>query len=531
MKLKNIKLDYIYFSYILLGIMFLINIVYFAVNGDSLLDSDMSTEMVYSALLNKTGGVINDNWYFSTELYIFYSYFIMRAGLFLFPANWHLARLFTIIISMIILCLVTFFIMNMLGYRRVWAYAAAMVICPISAYYYYLVLLGDFYIFNISISVITVAMLFVVLKSDKLHIRILLTALAGGISFLISLSGVKELLIAYVPFFIACVFNYILKDFFKLKDKEDDVSKLPAEIWALIYSGVCVAAGGLGMELCYNVLSRKYAFVNYTGDKWSEFSISNMLVTFGDFLSIFGWNNNVEITSLKGIMNVLSIAFSLLILVFAVVFTCKIKKLALNERIFVLFFDTAWLFQFFVYSQNERHNQYFWTQIMPYSLILFFIGAYHFIDRLKPLNKYLMYICLCGYLIVMSRETLIINPKMDINGGMYYCGNMLEAVDYIKENGLENGFATFWNSGVVTELTDGKTEMWTVGVADFNTIYPWLQKKEHSSVFPEGEVFALLDIYDYNAGCLDADDKIVYSDGDYYIYLFDDMEDFRNAVQ
>ena len=61
--------------------------------GRSLLDSDMASEMVLADLLNREGGVLSQNWYYSTELRVFCQQLLFKLGLLVFPGSWHAARM------------------------------------------------------------------------------------------------------------------------------------------------------------------------------------------------------------------------------------------------------------------------------------------------------------------------------------------------------------------------------------------------------------------------------------------------------
>ena len=51
-----------------LALMFVIYIVYLNAHATQHLDSDMSSEMVLAKLLAGEGGILSENWYYSTEL-------------------------------------------------------------------------------------------------------------------------------------------------------------------------------------------------------------------------------------------------------------------------------------------------------------------------------------------------------------------------------------------------------------------------------------------------------------------------------
>ncbi|MBS7029451.1 MAG: hypothetical protein KH132_13350, partial [Faecalibacterium prausnitzii] len=70
--------------------------------------------------------------------------------------------------------------------------------------------------------------------------------------------------------------------------------------------------------------------------------------------------------------------------------------------------------------------------------------------------------------------------------------------DKMVAEGYENGYATFWNGNVMTELSGGKIQMWVWRDAtldqhgpDVDEIYPWLQLTSHDTERPTGKVFVL----------------------------------------
>ena len=76
-----------------------------------------------------------------------------------------------------------------------------------------------------------------------------------------------------------------------------------------------------------------------------------------------------------------------------------------------------------------------------------------------------------------------------------------EAMNVLYDNEIMNGYATFWNANVLTELSNGKIEVWSWGVESSDEfrnmtspdeIYEWLQLKDHKKERLEGKVFILL---------------------------------------
>lgn len=78
-------------------------IVYAIVKGRTLMNSDVSSEFVLANLLNKEGGILSKNWYYSTELRVIHTQLVYKIALRLFPNNWDAARVFSVAVFMAII--------------------------------------------------------------------------------------------------------------------------------------------------------------------------------------------------------------------------------------------------------------------------------------------------------------------------------------------------------------------------------------------------------------------------------------------
>ena len=125
-----------------------------------------------------------------------------------------------------------------------------------------------------------------------------------------------------------------------------------------------------------------------------------------------------------------------------------------------------------------------------------------------------------------------------------------EAVQAILDAGYTQGYATFWNANVLTELSNGRLELWhwsdgkqnISNLEDFNDIYAWLQLKSHVEAPPEGKVFVLLsaneDYYFEFTKKFSQDDVIYraenyldYGVKDYIVYGFESYEELASRLE
>lgn len=109
-----------------------------------------------------------------------------------------------------------------------------------------------------------------------------------------------------------------------------------------------------------------------------------------------------------------------------------------------------------------------------------------------------------------------------------------EVGEWLAENDYTQGYASFWNGDLLTELTDGEVEVWVVDNVWSMTIYQWLQSKDHD-VAPEGKVFVLLNPQDGEVNPELAyydEDYIIYTDENGYVVLgFDSSEELYALIE
>ena len=96
-----------------------------------------------------------------------------------------------------------------------------------------------------------------------------------------------------------------------------------------------------------------------------------------------------------------------------------------------------------------------------------------------------------------------------------------EMIPFLEESGYEYGVAFFWQANIITELTNGKIEMWTLEWDDEDEAYrvrEWLQKRDHLDQFPEK--FFFIAGSGSTGGFLDAhkDLKLIYQSNRYDIW-------------
>jgi len=108
-------------------------------------------------------------------------------------------------------------------------------------------------------------------------------------------------------------------------------------------------------------------------------------------------------------------------------------------------------------------------------------------------------------------------------------------VEFLLENGYELGYSQFWSSNPVTEMSDGKIKMINLLVHQYNrplVIHEFLMQRSTFSQEAD-KVFLLLPAF-YNKAYVDmeiySEDSLVYNDGEFFIYHFDDPSVIQQFV-
>ena len=153
---------------------------------------------------------------------------------------------------------------------------------------------------------------------------------------------------------------------------------------------------------------------------------------------------------------------------------------------------------------------------------------------MKPLYKYSLYAVLIVLVGMTSLQTYLDLRHTDENR------QKREIVEYLVANDYYNGYATFWNANVLTELSNGTIEMYgwqeartLLYVTGVDDTQQWLQKTSHDTDKPQGRVFQLFDraeVRDCNWKDFLSDDDIIYETGQYIVYGYESYDDMTDHL-
>ncbi|MCH5249675.1 MAG: hypothetical protein J1E98_07070, partial [Lachnospiraceae bacterium] len=210
-------------------------------------------------------------------------------------------------------------------------------------------------------------------------------------------------------------------------------------------------------------------------------------------------------------------------IIYSIIRLCKnYSRLSQCEQL-LLVLSIAAIFvmeMIFCYMNNEYTANY-WLPILPFGIMLICMELKTDKFNLAGIKSALtILVSICVIITSISTVKLAIDEPFRGRQGLLDVAKWLEECDYDK------GIADFWHSQCITEMTNGKIEMWTVRDLKDISFQHWLQDKSHVYA-PEGKVFVLIygvadrtkefDIVVKGNGTL------VYGDDTYSVYELEDV--------
>lgn len=482
-----------------------------------ILDSDMSSEMVLSKLLADEGGLLTKNWYYSTEIRVLNSQ-IISSLLFRTTDNWHTVRVLTCWIMYLIYMASFWCFCEKTDCKKLFPVFAAVLLLPFSGGYFQFVLIGLYYIPHIAITLVTVGTFFCAVncrtRRGYVEIGLLaLLALAAG------LGGPRQILVLYLPLAMTGGI-FTISEWLR---KKKNFFSLSVTLGLLFFSL-------LGYFINTKVLSSHYLFKTWGALHFIIPDSERVIEVLSGFLVSFGFKQSLAFSSA-----IISNGFAAVIIGLSLTSLLLIKRkwnTVSKETQFVTAFYLCSLACFFAIELFTDSDTYFRYNIpiIVFSIPVFMLFVRDCIDSTK-MKTAAVAVFTCAFLIP---------------GGMNFIsalgadstGEYREIRNYLLDGGYKQGYATFWDSNILTELSDGEIDVYDWGddiliVNGVGDLYEWLQLKEHFEKPPEGKIFVLLHKWQ-SSHCKWAnelrDDRVVMETDSRYIYSYDSYEQMMDEI-
>ncbi len=518
-KLKNIKAYVMPFLFLIAG--YLYDLRYLIKYGIRMLDSDMASEMILADALNKSHTIITTDWFYSTELRVFETQWFYRLGLLLFPHNWHMARTVAMGMMLALLAFGVFLLGRASGFKQYSLWMAGFAMWPLGAWYCFQTTYGGYYLPYATFSVYALYCIVKLYQKPAKKQKIFQYAFLAFLSLGSGLNGVRQLMVFFAPLLVAALFIMI---FYK-------INILVPTMYAVILN---VIGYGINMK----VFANTYHFATQDTYAWGG-GTRDWLLTIRSFFESFGYCQVCELGYIEndyGIMlfspDGISKGCGLLIGLF--MFFCTLyliknfKKLSEIDKIVTSTCISMLVVIGFTFTYLHGAKQY-WQQTMVFGFVLLILGIKNFdYSKVAIIGEVITKELIMNFLVCMIAVCTIVSAKGTVNLSIKFPmraePNLSKVVHWIEtQTDYEFGVTDFWLSNVVTELSNGDIEMYTVTAA-YNPVQisEWLQEVSHVESFPPQRYFILVkqnpDPNAFNVITKDLHGVKIYDDGEFVVY-------------
>lgn len=500
----------------------LLLVLFFVFWPDNLMHSDMAAEVLLSKLLSEEGGLLSQNWYYSTEIRIVYTQLVMTP-LFLIFSDYGTVKLISVIIFNVLLAVVFYFTAKEFKLKGAYLYLAmALLLAPLSNEYLDMMFLGNFYTCQV-ICTYLVLKFFYRAPSEKQKWQWVKLAALSVSALILGLSGLRYLASLYLPLVAAVCFSYG----FDHKDQREKklFSKLLLSVDMIVFAGIGFLINKFYLAANYSFDSQAVQFVPL------EEVPQRFLTSVRLMLEFFGYRGIGVVTPL-GIVNAVKFVFFLFV-IYVVIYLTRHRYDILDnkQRLFLYYFYGLFLINWYMLVFTDVLQQYrYWLPVYVVGVIL--IGIY--LKQAKEKTEFFKPV-----MAALAVVTVLASLYGELWQDTKYndCEKRYGYMEFLEENGYTFGYATFWNSSVTEYLSNGKIEVGHLGGKDgVSAPYEWLSPKcYYEKGYHEGKTFLLLAITEEpalsNGDITVMQDAVKVYEDEYYViyegegmYLFSEGE-------
>ena len=441
------------------------------------LDSDKSSELILGKMLAEEGGICSPNWYYSTELRVLNTQLIW-APLFALGLSWHAVRVTGSIIMYVLLVLGLWFYCRQAGMKKSFPYIAAVMLLPLSVKYFDILLLGAYYIPHVLISFVALGLFFAQAKTDQVKKAVLCFAANMLLAVIACMGGLRQLLILYIPLVLAAALNLSFHE------------RSKTAVTMLWSSFALLLGGGAGYLINSGYLAQKYLFKSYEKVSFDSFSLAGLEKVLNNLLSCFSYEKGGALVSMGTLFNACALLLVLLS-VYAVICILKWKENYSAAVVFTGYFYLSCLIaHVLLYSLTKMamHVNY----MIPIAVLAILVIFAAFRES-ESFGRYSRVISALLLAVVLASSVL----RYDDMRKQDHTVNLRAVEEKLLEQGYTQGYASFWNGNILTELSEGKIQVWhwkdqdnpEPDAAVIDPLYRWLQPVAHLNAPPEGKLF------------------------------------------
>lgn len=484
------------FSCIVLTAVFAALVAYTSLHITDMLDADMSSELILAQQLKQSGGIVSSNWFYSTEIRILNTQLVYSFFFHLF-SDWQTVRLASNITLCLLLLISYYFLCRKLRITRYFPMTAAILLLPLSAPYFYILLYGAYYIPRVSIMFVILGLLLPPSGEASRKTKagtVFPTLIACALSLALGLEGARMLLVLFVPIAIvvgAELLIRIVRRYQKAAGKRGPaISPFGFSAYFLQAFLVCICAVA-GYLINQKILIYAYPFEPY-GAIAPSLTLGSIKNTAFNQLHLIGYGLPTYLLS--------AVIWAAAGVMFIWYLLRKGVK-SLSAQRFVWFCFVSWAC-YTAFCCLIDFGQVAWHMV-PMAVLWIPATAVVFREIDPPLifrRTFCVGLSLCFLIVGVQGYSAFENwPSQK---GIRTNDAFQQVTVALEEQGYQNGYATFWNANILTELSDGAIDVWCVESFDESTtlspdIYQWLQVRTHQNTLPVGRTFLVWSADEY----------------------------------
>lgn len=480
---RNVHRFNIILPWLFLASVYLLDLYLLIQYGRTNLDSDAASEMILASIENRDHSLMSANWYYSTEIRFIYLQGIYRIGLLLFPQNWHLARVFSGAVLLACYAVSYLFLAKNAGMKKSLAvWTCAILLIPFGWDYFEYFLFTLSYMPHVILYLMIAALVFRRMDQKDIRKQRIDSLLIFILSVIGGANGSRIFYNCVLPL-AAAVIVQVLKNL--IRGKSSNYQELKNQITAirgLVPSAAALFGALAGLALNIMVFSRQYVFYNFTDAVLQEWDLSLLLKTAGSFFSLFGWQSGVSVLGFGGVSSFSGLLLAAIILSAASYLSRHTGCLSEDQKFLLSYFWCSIAVGSVFFAFSGMTNLRYWIPAVPIAIAL--VGVLFEKLELSPLLRR-WFISLLSCLFVISSCYPIYITRRTANH------SLIQAEQWLEDHDYHQGYATYWNSNVLTELSSGRILTWTV---DLNTMTSrqWLEESSRETSKPEGKIFILI---------------------------------------
>lgn len=495
---------YILYMLLVLSIIYLIFFIY--KYSDRFINSDMSSELLIGKVVGEENSILTKEWYYSTELKVV-SNQLITGLLFKITDNWKTVRILTTLILSVLLEITIYGFCKKIN-KKIFPLVGIILMTPLSLLYFEYVL-GGLYYFPLIILIFLALYLYFEYKDNQK--TIIWNCI---VAFIIGMCGLRFIISLYLPLVLMIIIKNII-----LSDKRK------------IFGGLAIFGSSLlGVAIYVFVFSKIYAVKQWDSIQFINFDFNGILLAIKHAFEVFGYTEgNLSVISL------LKNGFAFIIFVVSCIAVYRIIKNRdkFSDNLFDLtvFFVCSLAIYVSIYSfttmiEGARYSLFTYMILLP--ILIQWIIEEKIDTKIRKI------------IIVLAMIIVLFIGYKNYKEFKYYSSNndyLKEIADVLDEYDCREGYASFWNANVLTELSNGEEEVWVWmcysvdEITDINDLHHWLQKVEHTDNHPSGQFFILLELVEYRdfpyKELIPEEDSILLNDR-YILFILNDYEMFEN---